>query len=100
MRYSDRYRLHINEKCQITDAVYLVLTYFSHKHPTEDGPTKATAHVTISDGKDTEDILLSVFSKYRETEIEYDAPVVWKNLKFEMIGFDYDSFIELIVSKI
>ncbi len=99
MKHSDTLTLLINEKQITNDSLEIVLTSFSHKHAMTGGPTKATAYVTLLDGNETKDFLLSVHGKDGKTEIEYCDPVAWKDWTFELIDFNYDQSVKIFVTK-
>jgi hypothetical protein len=100
MKQSDTVTLYINQPLQLFDSLYITLTSFSHKHAMTNGPTKATAYLTISDKKDTMNILLSEHGTDGKEEYHFDKPVIWKNWTFELTGFDYDKSITVLFKKI
>jgi hypothetical protein len=100
MKQSDTVTLYINQPLQLFDSLDIVLTSFSHKHAMTGGPTKATAYVTISDKKDTINILLSEHGTDGKEEYHFDKPVIWKNWMFELTGFEYDKSITILFKKV
>lgn len=82
------------------DAFSMLLTSFSHKRPMIDGPTKATAYITISQGNISEEITLSIhgIQGKPEAESEYES-ILWKGYKFDLKRFNYDDFIQVVITK-
>ncbi|HNP18457.1 MAG TPA: hypothetical protein PKL31_08500 [Fulvivirga sp.] len=104
--YGELIELMINEKAHFEDALSIILTSFSHKRPYSSGPTKATAHLTITNGTETQDLLLSVHgiegkSEYQDglTPSKRFDSLLWSEYKIQMEDFNYDKSIKIIVTK-
>jgi hypothetical protein len=70
------------------------------------GPTKATAYLTISSGKLSEEITLSIHgiegkskSEDNLTDAERYDSLSWKEYELQLKSFSYDQSIEIIVTR-
>jgi hypothetical protein len=98
--------LKINEEVCFDDSLKILLTSFSHKRPYTGGPTKATAYLTLSKANLTKEITLSVHGVDGKSESEdslsdserYDS-LLWNAYEFQLKSFNYDTSIEIIISK-
>lgn len=88
-----------NEVVFFEDSLKVLLTSFSHKRPYVGGPTKATAHFTVSKGTIEKEMGLSIEGTEGKSEIESYETTHWNQYTFELKHFDYDSSIGLVISK-
>ena len=96
--YGENVKLNINEEIQFDDSLSILLTSFSHKHPYSGGPTKATAYITLSKNKISEEETLSIHGVSGKSEKEYDT-IHWNKYKIQLKAFNYDESIEVVVTK-
>jgi hypothetical protein len=105
-KYGEIVELKLNEKVHIENSLSVILTSFSHKRPYVGGPTKATAYLTISSGKLSEEIMLSIHgiegkskSEDNITDAERYDSLSWKEYDLQLKSFNYDQSIEIIVTR-
>lgn len=104
--YETKVVLTLHETVTFADSLTLSLTSFSHKRPYTGGPTKATAYLSLTRHELARDLTLSVQGIDGQSQQEdgltederYDR-VTWDEYEFQLIDFDYDKSIEIIVSK-
>ncbi len=92
-------QIKMNEEVHFEDSLTVLLTSFSHKRPYVGGPTKATAYFTVSKGNITERLGLSIGGTEGKSGIESYETIIWNEYTFELKQFNYDTAIEVIVSK-
>ncbi len=103
--YEKLFELKINEEVHFEDSLSILLTAFSHKRAHVDGPTKATAYLTISKNNMSENVMLSVHRTQSKSKngdklnLEHYDLLYWKEYFIEMKDFHYDQSIEIIVNK-
>ena len=98
--------LKINEELCFEDGLRVKLNSFSHKHPFTGGPTKAMADLSFSKGDLQDEKTLSVHAIAGLSEAEdglstsqrYDT-LSWHGYEFQLVHFDYDRSISILVSK-
>ena len=105
-KYGERIELKRDENVTIGDTLSVTLKYFTHKMPYLNGPTKATAYLTVSKGTVCEEILLSVIgtsvkseSKEQYKMVQEFSTVTWKGYVIQLEKLDYDKSIEIIILK-
>lgn len=81
------------------DSLSVLLTSFSHKRPYIGGPTQATAYLTLSKNNVSEEIMLSIYGTQGINGIESYDTLDTDNYIFNLKSFNYDTSIELVVSK-
>lgn len=96
--YNTQIKLDINESIQFEDGLTLTLMYFTHKRSFVDGPTKASAILKVSKNEITVEQALSIHGGNGKPEVFYDT-IYWEEYEFQLKGFDYDGFIEVVVIK-
>lgn len=93
------------EECIINNTFSAKLTFFTHKRPRLNGPTKATASFQlIEKDKVITEIGLSIKGIQGKTQEEDGLStkerysfVVWKNYIFQLVDFKYNDFIKVEV---
>ncbi len=98
-KFNKSVQIKMNEEVHFEDSLTVLLTSFSHKRPYVGGPTKATAYLTVFKGAFSESIMLSIHGTEGKSDIEYFDTLIWKEYTFELKKFDYDTAVEVIVSK-
>lgn len=98
-KFNKRVQIKMNEEVHFEDSLTVLLTSFSHKRPYVGGPTKATAYLTVFNGALSESIMLSFHGTEGKSDIESFDTLIWKEYTFELKKFDYDTAVEVIVSK-
>lgn len=101
------FTFYIEEDYMIDHLISAKLTYFTHKRPYLNGPTKATASIQITENqKIIGEINLSIHGIQGKTQEEDGLSVknryscaIWKNYIFQLTDFKYDEFISVNISK-
>ena len=95
-----------NNPISINDSLTLELTYFTHKRPYIDGPTKATATVIASTNTKSKELNLSIYgvegksqSEDGYTETNRYSSDYWMDYHFQLKTFNYDKAIDIIILK-
>lgn len=98
--------LKINEPLQFNKELTIELTNFTHKRPYTGGPTKATAYLTVTQGKHREEVLLSEHGIQGKTpqndgltEQQRYSTITWQGYRFQLKTFKYDESIGVIITK-
>lgn len=99
LKYGEIIKLAINEKGYFDDSLSIELTSFSHKRPYTGGPTKATAYINLSKNNVDQKILLSVHATDGKPDSERYDSLLWEKYEFQLMSFNYDQDIEVIVRK-
>jgi len=92
-------QINMKEEVHFEDSLTVLLTSFSHKRPFVGGPTKATAYLTVIKDALSENIMLSIHGTEGKADIEYFDTLVWKEYTFELKKFNYDTSVDIIISK-
>ena len=92
-------QIKMNEDVHFEDSLTVLLTSFSHKRPYVGGPTKATAYLTVFKGELSESITLSIHGTEGKSDIERFDMLIWKEYTFELLEFNYDTSVDIIISK-
>ncbi|MBW1296862.1 hypothetical protein [Aquimarina litoralis] len=90
--------LKLNEEIQICDSLSIKLTYFTHKRPFNNGPTKATAILSLTTATNSSEIGLSIHGRLGQSEVRYDSKF-WNGYEFRLTDFAYDDYIKVIIEK-
>lgn len=93
------------EECVINNTLSAKLTFFTHKRPHLNGPTKATASFQlIEKNKVITELGLSIRGIQGKTQEEDGLStkerysfVVWENYIFQLVDFKYNDFIKVEV---
>ncbi|KAJ3429807.1 hypothetical protein M0813_20171 [Anaeramoeba flamelloides] len=105
--YGTKARLNKKAKVTFTDGMSATLRSFSHKRPMKGGPTKATSYIDVTKEELTSTLNLSIHGiqgKSKEEdgltdEMRYDT-MDWQGYRFQLKDFSYDSYIDVVVSKL
>lgn len=92
-------QINMKEEVHFEDSLTVLLTSFSHKRPFVGGPTKATAYLTVVKDALSENIMLSIHGTEGKSDIEHLDTLVWKEYTFELKKFNYDTSVDIIISK-
>lgn len=98
-KFNKSVQIKMNEEVHFEDSLTVLLTSFSHKRPFVGGPTKATAYLTVNKDSLSENIMLSIHGTEGKADTEYFDTLVWKEYTFELKKFNYDTSVDIIISK-
>lgn len=89
--------IRMNRETRLTDSLSARLSGFSHKRPYRNGPTKATAYLTLQGPDTTEDITLSVHGIQGKPGVAEHDTLAWGGYLLMLKQLNYDSSVVITV---